>query len=206
MEMLPPPALKLADVSVMPFSVPIPFPVAVPEPFSAVPPPKLIFPPLLVMPEPVLKTITPPFSPSESLLSSTLSLPVVAVMVLWDATVILLLAKRLKVASVPAVLVIKSLTAMVLPLSTDRLPPVLPMAPMLMALMATLPVALASLRPTKMVPAVIRANSADEMPSLSVPLVTSADVPPTSSKVPAVRFCKVTMPLPAFTFSVVSPE
>ena len=159
-----------------------------PDPSSAKPPPRVMLPPLLVTPEPSLNTILPAPLASLSLLSRTLSLPVLAVMDLLVATVMLPLANRLKVASVPAVLVMESLTAMLPPLSTERLPPVLPMAPMLTALMATLPVAVASLRPTTVVPAVILANSADEMPSLSVPVATSADVPPTSSKVPAVRF------------------
>ena len=147
----------------------------------------------------------PTLSPSLSLLSTTLSLPVVAVMVLLAATLMSPLARKESVASVPAVLVTLSLTVMWLP-STVKLPLVLPRAPRSMAFTVTLPVAKLSLFPTTTLAAVMRPSSADEMPSFRVPVKTSAEVPPTSIKVPTVRFCRVTVPLPAFTTSEPLPK
>ena len=153
------------------------------------------------MPEPLFMTMAPALLPSLLLLSTTLSLPDVDATVLLAATLMSPLARKESVASVPAVLVTLSLTVMWLP-STVKLPLGLPMAPMSMALRVVL--AVASLRPKATVPAEMRANSADEMPSLSVPLVASADVPPTSSKVDAVRVCTVTVPVPAFSVVLLS--
>ena len=164
-----------------------------------------MLPPKLVIPEPASITIAPTLLPSLSLLSTTLSLPDVDVMVLLAATLMSPKARKLSVASVPAVLVTLSFTAIWLP-RTVKLPLVLPIAPRSMALTVTLPVAKLSDRPSTTLPAVMRPNSAAEMPSFNEPVKTSVDVPPTSSKVPAVRFCSVTVPLPAFTTSVPPPE
>ena len=59
--------------------------------------------------------------------------------------------------------------------------------------------------PILVVPAVMRASSAAETPKVfGKPIVTSA--PPTSTKVVAVRFWMVTVPEPALTVALVSPE
>ncbi len=102
----------MVEFSEMPCNVLTPSALAKPAPLSAVPPPRVMLPPLLVIPEPVLKTMPPPLVASESLLKTTLSFPIVDVMVLLAATLMLACACSVKVASPPTVLLMLSLMAM----------------------------------------------------------------------------------------------
>ena len=88
---LPPPALKAADVREMPCKVEVVSASAKPVPLSAVPPPRVILPPLLVIPEPLLKTIAPPVS-AELAFKMVFNAPDEELMVLLAATMILELA------------------------------------------------------------------------------------------------------------------
>ena len=80
-------------------------------------------PPLLVMLEPVLSRIAPAPLPSRSLLNTTFSRLVVALMATFEATSMSLCARRVSVLSTPPDLVMSALTA-ILPAS-----PTLPLEP-----------------------------------------------------------------------------
>ena len=156
-----------------------------------------MLPLLLVMPAPAFKMIPPAPLPSLSLLSNTFSLFEVDVIDLLAATEMSPLALRLKLASVPAVLLMLSLTAMLAPLTRVKLPLGLPMVPMLTApVTVKLPAPVASLRPMRVVAAEILPSS-DWLKAkvLGALAQASAAVPPTLTKVPAVRLRTVTVPL-----------
>ena len=100
------------------------------------PPPIVIFPPLLVMLLPVFMTIEPPPN-AVSASRMVLSLPVVDEMATLLSMVMSVPAARVRVASLPAVLLMLAATSM-LPLAV-RSTLVPPLSAVLMSVLSTLP-------------------------------------------------------------------
>ena len=165
-------------------SVPLKF---TPLPDNALFPAKLTAPPLAltVLPESVKPLVEPPRPLAVACTLSLLKIdPIPALM----STPFL--AVSVNVASVPAVFVIAALTVMSLPLSTVKLPPVLPKAPMLMVLTVMLPDPDASLRPMTVFAAVIFPSSVESTTKVFgvEPTLSARTAPPNVINVPAVRF------------------